>query len=252
MINTYNESNLHLTLKRLYALEHNGRTEQAVGNWLCDIVTENGAVIEIQTASVSKLARKVVSLLAQGRAVTVVYPLATERTIETYDEDGALLSRRKSPNRATVYSLFRELTGMHTLLLRDGFTLEVLLVTLTEQRRRTAAPAQLENKSRRFLKNWLPQEKHLGSIIERRRFTTAADYLSLIPMTLAEPFTALELQTALWELPELQTLSKRNRERAAGQARLMLWLYTHMRLLEEAGKKGRSRLYRSITPICRS
>ena len=49
MINTYNESALHETLKKLYALESNGIMEVQLDDtpWICDILDENKNVIEI-------------------------------------------------------------------------------------------------------------------------------------------------------------------------------------------------------------
>lgn len=243
MINTYNESNLHLTLKKLYALEYNGKTEQNVDNWICDIVTEKGDIIEIQTANVSKLAKKTKTLLEKGRRVTIVYPIIIKKTIETYSIDGQLLSRRKSPKRATIYSLFRELTGIYTVLLQDNFTLEVLFITVVEQRRKTSEPTQLNNKSRRFLKDWVPQGKFLEAIQAKQRFCSINDYAALLPAELTEPFNASMLKKAISALPEIQALSISNRNFAATQAHLMLWLYTRMDILEEAGFRGRSKLY---------
>ena len=255
MINTYNESPLHETLKKLYALEYDGEQEQAVGTWICDIVTKDGGVIEIQTTGVSKLARKTEALLAEGRRVTIVHPIVAEKTIETYDADGSLISRRKSPKRATIYSLFRELTGIYPLLLRDGFKLEVLLVALTERRQKMETPVQLANKSRRFLKDWVPLGKRLDEIREKRRFAAASDYTALLPAELPMPFSAPQLAKALEALPALQTLSASNRRLAAGQARLMIWLYTRMGLIESAGKQGRSNVYTipsGVTPSCQT
>ena len=246
MINTYNESNLHATLKKMYALEYNGKTEQPIDNWICDIVTEAGNVIEIQTANISKLAAKTKALLEKGIHVTIVHPIVHQKTIETYAADSSLISCRKSPKHATIYNVFRELTGMYSLLTQKNFTLETLLISVTEQRRKTDVPMQLMNKSRRFLKTWLPQGKRLDAILAKRRFATAQDYAALLPATLTEPFTAPMLAQAILLQPELQKLSSSNRQLAAKQARLMLWLYTRMNIVEECGKQGRSKLYRII------
>lgn len=244
MINTYNESDLHRTLKNLYALEYNGKTEVSVGNWICDIVTETGDVIEIQTANISKLTQKTRDLLAAGKSVTIVHPLIAEKIIETYASDGSLLSRRKSPKSQTIYAILRNLTGIYPLLLHEQFTLEVLYVRITEQRRKTATPTQLINKSRRFLKDWVPQGKKLESIIRKERYKTKADWRALIPPAVADEFTIPDLQKAIFSAPAFSTLSRANRTAAANQARLAIWLFTRMDLAEEIGKRGRSKVYR--------
>lgn len=243
MIQTYNETDVHRTLKHLYALEHNGRTEVPTGNWICDIVTETGDVIEIQTTNISKLTPKTQELLNANKKVTIVRPLITEKTIETYAPDGTLVSRRKSPKKQTIYAILRDLTGIYPLLLHPHFMLEVPFITITEQRRKTATPVQLANKSRRFLKNWVPQEKKLTAIIRKERYQTKADYLSLMPPALPAEFTAAELQNAIFSKIHEHETSKSICFAAASQARLLLWLFTRMNLVQKCGKQGRSILY---------
>ena len=246
MINTYNESNLHRTLKNLYALEFNGKTEVPVENWICDIVAEDDEIIEIQTANISALTEKTRALLASGKKVRIVHPLVTEKLIETYTPDGSLTSRRKSPKVQTIYAVLRSLTGIYPLLLNENFTLEVIHVSITERRRKTAAPVQLANRSRRFLKDWVPQGKELNRIAEKMRFRTKEDYLSLIPPSVETEFSVPELQKAIFARAWGEDLSKSNRTKAAAQARLLIWLFKRMGLVEECGKQGRSKLYRIL------
>ncbi|MDE6349511.1 MAG: hypothetical protein K2K67_00720 [Treponemataceae bacterium] len=243
MIQTYNETDVHRTLKHLYALEYNGTTEVPTGNWICDIVTETGDVIEIQTTNISKLTPKTQDLLAAGKKGTIVRPIVAEKTIETYAPDGALVSRRKSPKKQTIYAILRDLTGIYPLLLHPHFMLEVPFITITEQRRKAATPVQLANKSRRFLKDWIPQEKKLTAIIRKERYQTKADYLTLIPPALPAEFTATELQSAIFSEIHAHEANKSTCSAAASQAHLLLWLFTRMNLVQKCGKKGRSTLY---------
>ena len=244
MINTYNESDLHLSLKKIYALNCNGKTEVPVDNWICDIVSEDGGIIEIQTANISKLTEKTRSLLSIGKKVTIVHPVISEKYIENYTTDGKILSRRKSPKSQTIYSVPRNLTGIYPLLLEKDFTLEILYVSVSEMRRKTAAPVQLANKSRRFLKDWIPQGKRLEKIIKKEVYKTRKDYLTLFPPTLEKEFTIPDLQKAIFAKAWGQDLSISNRRQAASQARLLVWLFTRMNLIEECGKRSRSKLYR--------
>lgn len=243
MINTYNESDLHATLKKLYALEYNGKTEIPIQNWICDIVTPDKHIFEIQTANVSKLAAKTKELLSQGYKVTIVHPLIQKKTIATYTASGELLSQRKSPRQESIYSLFRELTGIYQVLTKERFTLEVIFTEITEIRRKVEKPTQLINKSRRFLKDWIPQGKKLEAITKKMCFQTKADYTALIPKNLPDMFTIPELTKAISSIPEITALNKTSSVYAANQARIMVWLYTRMGILEECGKSGRSRLY---------
>ena len=111
-------------------------------------------------------------------------------------------------------------------------------------RRKTAAPVQLANKSRRFLKDWIPQGKRLEKIIKKEVYKTRKDYLTLIPPTLEKEFTIPDLQKAIFAKAWGQDLSISNRRQAASQARLLVWLFTRMNLIEECGKRSRSKLYR--------
>ncbi len=245
MINTYNETDLHRTLKNIYALEHGGKTEQKSGNWICDIITDTDEIIEIQTANISNLKQKTAFFLSDSRRITIVHPLAVCKTINTYSQNGTILSSRKSPKAETVYSILRGLTGMHEYLLNPNFTLEVLYTEITEERLKTDSPSQLVNKSRHHLKEWVPLNKKLDKITGKTIFKTPEDYLSLIPQTVSETFTVRELETAVFSKDWGAKLSKSNLKKAASQARLLIWLLTKINLVEECGKSGRSKLYRT-------
>lgn len=247
-INTYNETDLHLTLKKIYALEYSGKMEQKIPgtNWICDIITDSGDVIEIQTSNISALKPKIVFLLSQKRQVRIVHPIAIEKIIETYDKNGNLLSKKKSPRRDTIYSVIRSLTGMYDLLGADGLTLELIFVNITELRQKTDADVQLANKSRRHLKNWIPCGKRLEQITQKKRLCDKKDFLVLIPVNTPRPFRATDLQTAIqgkdWESEGI-SLNPSNKKKAAASARLVIWLLTKMNLLKVVQTKGRSKFY---------
>lgn len=57
-INTFNESSMHKTLKKMYSLEEGSNTEVNLNGYIYDIVTKNNSVIEIQTRNLSKLLPK--------------------------------------------------------------------------------------------------------------------------------------------------------------------------------------------------
>ena len=103
----------------------------------------------------------------------LVYPQPTINIIETYTEDGLLISKRTSPKKLNWYSLFDELMGIYPILLEDWFTLEVLQTTIIEKRIKTPEPIQLINKSRRHRKDWYKKGKELLSINDSKTFTNA-------------------------------------------------------------------------------
>lgn len=229
MINTYNESDLHNTLKRMYIATYGGKSEVLTDKYICDVVADNGDIIEIQTGNLGKLFSKIKTLL-ENHKVILVYPLAVERIIDLCDENGNCISRRRSPKRPDIYSLFDELTGLYPILLHPCFKLEVLTVSITEHRIRTSEPVQLPNKSRRFRKNWYKTGKSLNELRGRQTFSKKEDYFSLLPESLPEVFCVKDLETA-----------------APGKyGRIMLWVFRKMNLVQFEEKRGRTNYYRKV------
>lgn len=229
MINTYNESDLHNTLKQMYIKTYGGKTEVLTDNYICDAVTDDGDVFEIQTANLSKLYPKIKALLISHK-VTLVYPLAVERYIELADKEGNRISKRRSPKRPDMYSIFDELTGLYPILLNPGFRLEVLSVSITEYRIRTEEPVQLMNKSRRFRKNWYKTGKSLNELKGRKTFTNKEDYLSMLPDTLPDVFCVKDVAAA----------------GAGKNAQIMLWVLRKMNLVAITEKRGNAYYYSKI------
>ena len=231
MINTYADSRLHKTLKNLYAADSQGMVEQEVAGKICDIVTRDGSIIEIQTGSLSKLHGKL-GLLLPHYKVKVVYPLVVRKTIETREKDGALVSRRKSPKKQCLLDMFSELTALFPYLLDKNFILEVLEVSVVEHRIKEDAPVQLVNKSRRFKRDWYKEDKSLETIYSTHQFSSAQDYLALLPQELPETFTIKEASSML---------KGRNVPR-------MLWVLRKMGLVEQVGKQSRSMILKKREP----
>lgn len=235
MINTLNETHLHKTLKTIYRLQNEGCKEECpVGTYIADLVTDSGDIIEIQTGNLSHLLEKIKYFLGEKRKITVVYPLVTQKFIETTDFLTGKKTRRKSPKHKGIYDIFRELTGLHEILLKKNFRLEVLDVSITEERSTTENAVQSKNGRRRRLKNWLKTGKRLESIGTTWVFKSRKDYLKLIPKTLPENFTTTDLRLEL---------EKEGTKVKTEQIRLMLWLYIKIGLIEKIEKKGRTNIY---------
>lgn len=244
MINTYNESDLHATLKKIYALESNGTMEVRLDDtaWICDILTESGDAIEIQTSNLSALTEKAEYILETGRKVKIVHPIAETKWIELYASDGTLLHKKKSPKKATIFDSLRGMTQICPLFLHENCTLEVLHCEITEMRRETKNPAQTPNNARRHLKNWLPMGKRLEKIIRKERLCTKSDWEKLIPEKLRE-------KNADGTIPSFRTVDlQREIKNASGAknarwASLLIWLFVKMDILRPARTHGRSTYY---------
>ena len=235
MINTLNETHLHHTLKVLYANEEEGSvTEVQVGPYIADILCPSGKIIEIQTGNLSHLAKKIDFFLKDRYKVKVVYPLVCEKTIETYSPQTQKVTKRKSPRKNGLYDMFKELTGLYPYLLKRNFTLEILLVSMTEERRRTEEKVQSRNRQRRFMKDWLKTGKRLNSILATYTFKTKKDYLALLPKKTETPFTVSGVYEKLKE--EKIKVTRNN-------VSLMLWVFNKMELIKEEAKIGKAKSY---------
>lgn len=244
MINTYNESNLHATLKKLYALESNGTMETQLDDtpWICDIVCEDGSVIEIQTANLSALTEKVQYILETHRRVKIVHPIAETKWIERYAANGELLSRKKSPKKASIFDSLRGMTQICPLFLNGNCTLEVLYCEISEMRRETEEPTQNQTNTRRHLKNWVPMGKRLDKILKKERFCTKSDWITLLPDETKTPdndgifpeFRKTDFQKAI---------KNKYGAKKAKWAQLLLWIFLKMGIFEIKETKGKSKFY---------
>ena len=233
---TLNESKLHNSLKILYQELYEGQTEVEQNGHIYDIVTKKGNIIEIQTKNLAKLLPKILDTIEKGHNVKLVHPVPLTTRIELQDEDGKIISKRKSPKKGSIYSIFRELTGIYPLLTNPHFSLEVLEIEMTEERIRTIEPVQSKNGRRRFRRNWQKTGKRLDTIINTRRFSKPEDYLALLP-PLPDTFCAKDLRNEISKQKDLPT-------RAAYNAHLIIWVLSHANLIEFIETKGRTKYYK--------
>ncbi len=233
---TLNESKLHNSLKILYQELYEGQTEVEQDGHIYDIVTKNGNIIEIQTKNLAKLLPKILDTIEKGHNVKLVHPVPLTTRIELQDEDGNIISKRKSPKKGSIYSIFRELTGIYPLLTNPHFSLEVVEIEMTEERLRTSEPVQSKNGRRRFRRNWNKTGKRLDTIINTRRFSKPEDYIKLLP-PLPQTFCAKDLRNAISEQKDLPV-------RTANEAHLILWVLSHAGLIEQTETKGKTKYYK--------
>lgn len=183
MINTYNETNLHSFFKEKYAKENDGYTEVKVEKYICDIFTKNSEIIEIQTTSLYKLKEKINSLHKKYK-IKVVFPFPFFKYIENYSENAELLSCKRSPKKNKWINIFTELFDFLPIIIEKKAVLEIVAISISEQRIKTENPVQTKNKSRHFLRNWYKSGKSLNEIIETRVFSSKKDFLQVIKETL--------------------------------------------------------------------
>ena len=220
-ISTLNEKPLHAALKEWYALPGD-RFEVPVDGSLIDIV-RGDLLIEIQTRGFGALRRKLQKLTASHR-VRLVHPIAQEKWIVRESPDGRKqLGRRRSSRRGTVEHLFSELVRIPALMAHPNFSLELLMVSEEEVRRKDGG----RHWRRR---GWATHERRLIDVLDRWIFETPDDLGDLLPPGLPDPFTTADLAAALGHPRSL--------------AQQMTYCLRAMGTIESVGKIGRTILYR--------
>lgn len=220
------ERTLHKQLKALYRPD-DGEAEWRVAGAIADLWSPTAGVIEIQTRTLAKLKPKLAAYLDAGLAVTVVHPLATHRTIVTWNADRTEeIRRRKSPRSERVEGAFREIGSLWEFLLRPGFRLVIAQVRETEHRAEDGKGSwRRQGRSRvdRVL------EEQLGE----QRFSRRADYEALVPSGWTGPGTAAELAERL--------------KLSAGETQALVSCLKKLSILEVCGRRGRAHLLRRVT-----
>jgi hypothetical protein len=219
------ETSLHRQLKALYAGE--GRTdvsqETRLGCFRIDVV-RGKELVEIQHGSLAAIRTKVSQLLNTHR-VLVVKPLVVRKTlIQCEEKNGPEISRRLSPKRGSVLSLFDELIYFCRVFPHRRLTLETPLVEIEEWR----YPGH--GRRRRWRRNdFQVADQKLVRLCGIEQFHTSADLLKLLPRNLPRSFHTGHLAEGLgvqrW------------------MAQRIAYCLRHMRAVQEVGKAGNARLY---------
>ncbi|MDR0450596.1 MAG: hypothetical protein LBH26_04955 [Treponema sp.] len=220
-IGTRKESALHRVLKFRYAGEC-GKTEESLDGYVCDAVTREGEIIEVQTGSFGPLRGKIRDLIARG-PVRIVHPVILAKYIETFGPGGESLRKRKSPRRGSEWDLFKNLLYAPELALLPGLSIELALIDVLEKRildgkgswRRKGASI-----AGRELSGW-----HGSLCLESLK-----DYYRFVPFVRGEEFTARELAEKARIKPAL--------------AQKALYVLNRIGAVQRAGKQGKAYRYK--------
>lgn len=236
MINTYNESSLHKTLKKLYSLENSYQTEVKKDGFVFDIISDKNEIIEIQTQSIEKLIPKIEYAIKNNIKIKIIIPITTQKRIITKYEN-QIISNRISPKKENIYHLFEKIKGIHKYLLSKNLNLEILLIESTEYRLKTNIPVQSKNKKRRFKKDWIKTDKSLNKIIQTIQFNNKQDYLKLLPQNCPIEFSSKDIKNLFMQDKNIPKtiLSKIN---------IMLWVYNKANFLIHTSTNGRLKFYK--------
>lgn len=229
-IGLYAETGLHASLKRLYAgraaRRGEARFEAVVMGKVVDLVLPD-ELVEVQTRNLGSICDKVLTL-ACHLPVRVVHPVAAETVIERADpESGLVVSSRRSPARRDFFSVFDELVRASAIVASPNVRLDVVLVRVRELRVRDGS-GSWRRKGDRTL------SRELVEVTGTVSLDTRADWLSLIPPSLAEPFDSASLGAALGI--------------EGHRARKVLYVLRRASLLRDLGKQGNRKLFGRVEP----
>jgi hypothetical protein len=213
------EGPLHAAVKTLLAAPGD-RFEVPVGRYVIDLVRADGELVEVQTGGFGPLGKKLDALLDDHR-VRIVHPVAAERRIVRVDEQGEVLSARRSPKRETALAVFDKLVAFPSLLTHPNLTIEVLL--LREDHIRHPEPTTKRRRTRD------PGERRLVEVLDRVALRTPQDILAALPALPPEAFSTRELAAAFRCNLVL--------------AQRTLYCLRTIGIVEPAGKRGRAPLH---------
>jgi hypothetical protein len=220
-IGVMREGPLHASIKVVLA-QPGDRFEVPVDRFVIDLVRADGELVEVQTGGFAALRAKLDALL-DGHRVRIVYPVAAERRIVRVDEDGEVLSVRRSPRRASAAEVFDKLVAFPSLVSHPNLTVEIL--RLREDHIRAAEPIRTRRRTRD------PGQRRLVDVLERVEIKGPRDVLQLLPSLPDEPFSTRELASLIG-------CGTRLAQRTAYCLRVI-------ELIEPAGKRGPTPLHRS-------
>lgn len=237
-ITTYNESDLHNSLKTFYAALYKGKKEVKIDNYYYDVACKNNLIIEIQTKNLGKLKDKITDTLNKGIKIILVHPIIIQKKIELVDENLNRIRIKKSPKKENLYDIFKELTKLYPILLHKNFTLELVFINMIETRTDSDTKLKINKKKSRYHRDYVKINKKLEEIIGTKQFKTKEDYLSLLPKTLDKEFCAKDLQRELKKTKDIPF-------RVYNNPHIILWLFVRMNIIEYVYTK-KSKYYKKI------
>ncbi len=223
-IGTLGEKGVHNTLKHYYEPDSSCH-EVPIGNYVADIVGENG-IIEIQTASFYRMKDKL-SCFLEAAHVTIVWPCVVNKRIIRIDpETGEVVSTRRSCVHRGEYDIFYELNGIRDFLTNPALSICIAQLEADEYR-----PIS-EKKGRRHRGANNSVERYPTMLSGEVWLSSPEDYLRFMPSGLPERYTAKAFAAACGL--HIDT------------ARYVLSVLTALGVVERCGKENRAYIYETV------
>lgn len=222
-IGTLREKPLHASLKEWYS-RPGDRLECPIDGFVIDLVRDE-LLVEVQTSGFSSMKTKIAALLASNHNVRIVHPIALRKWIVRVDEDGTILSRRRSPKKGHPSDIFAELVSFPERIIGSGLEIELALIEEEEYRHHTPGRSWRRQ-------GWSVLERRLLEVIDTMLIRGVEELRRLIPEDLPELFTTTDLATGLG--------------RPLRTAQQMAYCLRNTGLIEPVGKRGKSVEYRNV------
>lgn len=183
-IGTLSEKTLHATLKYYYAPDPEYH-EIKIGTHVADICVD-GEITEIQTRNLGALRPKLTEFLKEHE-VTVVHPMPHIKWISWIDmETGEVSKPRKSGKHGNIYNFVPELYKLKMFLQHPNLHFVVPLLDVLDTRYLNGYGKDKKKKSTR-------EERIPQKLVAEYQFYNKEDFLILLPDTLPEQFTSIDL-----------------------------------------------------------
>ena len=217
------EHTLHRVLKFYLSMDEIFH-EIKIERMYADVVLDNH-IYEIQTKSFN-LMRKKLEVFLQNHDVTIVYPMALNKTIYLTNEFGELISVKKSPKHANPLEIFWELYKIKNFLLDKNLHFKILMLDIDEYR----IEKEKTWKSRKGFERDNQVPKMINHIYDINSSNDFKDML--LKYNLKEVFTSKDFSKSTH-----LTIKK---------ATTALNVLTHLNVVERIGKERNSYLYKIV------
>jgi len=221
-IGTYRESSLHKALKYRYC--ETDKTEITVGDYVCDGLSSSDELIEVQTGSFGPLKTKI-KALSKKQKIRIIHPVILTKYIETYNKNGELLRKRKSPVKGSKWDIFKALLHAPELIKLPKVTIEISLLDIIEKRKDDGKGTW--RRKGITIEDKIPIAWHESIILKKPK-----DYRLFLPFKNGETFTVKTLSD-IAGIPE--QLSRK-----------CLYVLHKTGFIERTGKQGNAFVYTII------
>lgn len=205
-------------------MSKNDKTEYKLDGYIIDIVKRSG-LVEIQTKNFLKIKPKLKKLLTKYK-IKLVHDIPIIKWIIKIDENGIVLSKRKSNKKGNIFHIFDELIYIIDMISNPNFTLEIVM-SEEEEIRCDDGKGSWRRKGISII------DRKLVKIYERIKMNKVEDYLNILPENINEPFSTKDIAR---ELKISIYLSRK-----------ILYFFKKIKLITCSGKKGNLLLYEKNT-----